>query len=32
VPQDWFLLVSGLIAVPLIAFRSGLAVQPQQTR
>jgi len=32
VPQDWFLLVSGLLAVPLIAFRSGLAVQPQQTR
>lgn len=32
VPQDWFLLVSGLIAVPLIAFRPGLAVQPQQTR
>ena len=32
VPQDWFLLVSGLIAVPLIVFRSGLAVQPQQTR
>jgi hypothetical protein len=30
VPQDWLLLVSGLIAVPLIAFRSGLAVQPQQ--
>lgn len=31
VPQDWFLLVSGLIAVPMIAFRSGLAVQPQRT-
>lgn len=25
VPQDWFLLVSGLIAVPMIAFRHGSA-------
>jgi hypothetical protein len=30
VPQDWFLLASGLIAVPLIALRPGPARQGQQ--
>ncbi|MEH2626574.1 hypothetical protein V1292_004629 [Bradyrhizobium sp. AZCC 1719] len=32
VPQDWFLLVSGLIATPLIAFRSQPSRQPQPAR
>jgi hypothetical protein len=31
VPQDWLLLVSGVIAVPPLAFRSGSASRPLQT-
>lgn len=31
VPQDWFLLASGLIAVPLLVLRSAPASRPMQT-
>ena len=31
VPQDWLLLVSGVIAVPPLAFRSGSVSRPLQT-
>jgi Family of unknown function (DUF6064) len=32
VPQDWFLLASGLIAVPMMVFRPGSVRQSQQPR
>lgn len=32
VPQDWFLLTSGLIAVPMMVFRPGSVRQSQQPR